>query len=1455
MADLKNPVQIKFDVDINFFPDTLIPVRLYDMSVDEYEDYQPLSSLLKIVDGGKTLNITFPDGAVVPGHLYAVSISSGLVASTSSDKFSQIQTVGEWQFSTIGTTLPYVVEYEPAAEDWDVTPDLSEIRMVWSENVLPTASDGVQIRLYDETNGQAEVRIPLSSPALYTGSTNREYFLNLTALDNAVAFDVYPGVLYRMVIDAGAFTNYVLNSNGNSNVLKFATGVNSGTDLHLSALRFPGVNAPNILQGISSVSLDFYPFWVQVNESLAHEPIALYSFPEDDSGVTLASPIFSIFEEFGSIVGSKVLIDLPLELPGKVVYRIDIPDGLFMTRSTPAGISHVYNPSLQSETWQFRVSVDGLACEGEPCFNGGVCISDLFECECECQCTSYYKGPTCQFLHVEFINGTLHEVGSEPVLDAQGLASVSFPSTTTETMMTRSNLYDFQVLKGKNIRVTFRADPHFLSITQYGYISISLGFRASSIPEKHIRYRVFGNGVIPDDFRSEGFLNTYGANNVQIDPWDVNGETLFNLTFIGLPYVGSTPLISIQVYQQNVYSGLPWYIPNGISHDMLKYPDPRFVGNSLRLVNNPNEAAIPGSYLSDSVMGDFIEFQMEDQVPPYPDYWEVYYGPPENPERYKCALSTDWQESLTYFTPKRLACRTKPFGVGKNLTFTLVNLLGERFSSQENFYSYADMPSITSVSGCPAQDPNDSSRTINCPTVGGIRLDIKGLGFDGEVSVTIGSTLCENVEVASDSQVYCTLPPGSGKDQTVSIRVTRTGNNIFLTPPSPLVTYSNPTISQVSGCEEGDTPTHTTNCARVGGQTLTIFGNNFGPSGASVRIGATACVNVTHGGMEGNSKDPNNHGKITCTIQQGSGIDRSIVVLQEKGSASLPSIRSLVSFQQCLPGTYAVGFDCPECPSGRYSNVIGLFDCIDCPAGQYQKGLDKTQCVRCPRGRFQSNAQETKCDECPRGRYSPFVGYDRCDPCPRGTYGNETELASCPNCENGFFQPEENATECLSCGPGTYTSTGRNFVCSLCEQGKFSRQSEATACTNCARGYKQPNYGASSCHSCEPGTFSFEGQESCSSCPRGSHQGLYNQSRCIPCLPHSYSNTQGAAECTPCEGFTFQKLQGEISCLSCPKKKYAIFKDGIYDECSSCPENAKCDGTHPPRPHLGYFVYKYAEKGTYESFKCMEGTCLNAEDCGPNRLPPYFRVLPNGTIEAVTDSTNVDDDVRENPLCGLCVEGYYQWGNECVACDGIRWDLIAGAVFATFLFVYIVYKTSQSTSGEVKVFMYFVQMAVLFLGEGVDWLSWMEVFNLNAFEASGTTCIMEIEQHNRMLLSFTLPLASVACLLFINFCHFLLYKSGHPAFKKGPRVAEEISQVVESTSINIYGRDISQEGAYAYHPSAYKRTLLGLYLFTYNALSKALFEYFDCVDIGGEYNIVRTFPAVSCESSEYKKLM
>lgn len=149
------------------------------------------------------------------------------------------------------------------------------------------------------------------------------------------------------------------------------------------------------------------------------------------------------------------------------------------------------------------------------------------------------------------------------------------------------------------------------------------------------------------------------------------------------------------------------------------------------------------------------------------------------------------------------------------------------------------------------------------PTAGGAVITISGTGFGAAGNfVAVGGQAC-TVTAETTDEIQCTLPEGSGASRP--IRVVGGGQ---ASPPFPFA-YDPPSITSITA----------TSFPTAGGLTITINGENFGPSSASrdVMVGNKRCVGA---------------GQVTeivaCTLPPGDGHDVPVDVTVD-GQTSLPS--------------------------------------------------------------------------------------------------------------------------------------------------------------------------------------------------------------------------------------------------------------------------------------------------------------------------------------------------------------------------------------------------------------------------------------------------------------------------------------------------------------------------------------------------------------------------------------
>lgn len=169
--------------------------------------------------------------------------------------------------------------------------------------------------------------------------------------------------------------------------------------------------------------------------------------------------------------------------------------------------------------------------------------------------------------------------------------------------------------------------------------------------------------------------------------------------------------------------------------------------------------------------------------------------------------------------------------------------------------------------------PPRLSATANCPTSGGTLLTIYGRYLDSGVSVEVAGARCENVALGPvNDSITCTLPEGSGMDQLVQIKTLFTS---LTSLPFAGVSYAPPVVTgvtSVSGCSTDKTG-KVVDCTRAGYSVIELTGSNFGKSGAIILIGGVRCNKSDHvAGSE--------HTTMRCTMPAGSGLDRSILLIQ-----------------------------------------------------------------------------------------------------------------------------------------------------------------------------------------------------------------------------------------------------------------------------------------------------------------------------------------------------------------------------------------------------------------------------------------------------------------------------------------------------------------------------------------------------------------------------------------------
>merc|ERR1711871_527045 len=185
-----------------------------------------------------------------------------------------------------------------------------------------------------------------------------------------------------------------------------------------------------------------------------------------------------------------------------------------------------------------------------------------------------------------------------------------------------------------------------------------------------------------------------------------------------------------------------------------------------------------------------------------------------------------------------------------------------------------------------------------------------------------------------------------------------------------MIYYRLPGIDRLehSACEHPvntSSPNALQNCPRAGGSILTIYGNEFGLSGATVFIGPKDCKHLVH-----DPATPTQ--KVTCTLPSGWSRNTNVFLIQDGGAISPPRSDVFISYEQCPIGTFQNGFDldCEDCPNGQTTFAEGSLTCDRCSYGLALRpapGYNNAVCTPCPPNAV-TNYDQTDC-HCPVNFY------------------------------------------------------------------------------------------------------------------------------------------------------------------------------------------------------------------------------------------------------------------------------------------------------------------------------------------------------------------------------------------------------------------------------------------------------------------------------------------------------
>ena len=445
----------------------------------------------------------------------------------------------------------------------------------------------------------------------------------------------------------------------------------------------------------------------------------------------------------------------------------------------------------------------------------------------------------------------------------------------------------------------------------------------------------------------------------------------------------------------------------------ISYPLHYFIPSSLHAVTLIGAGQRTSDYVSLTSLGEDVGFDVENLFLERAGLVRMMYGAGNTHDDYPYECIFNQELSFIRSPDQRtIVCRTKDAVNVINLKFKLI--IAYRAAYSTDTYSYPQLPSISSVFGCPSDDIVNGV-TSGCPTDSGtVRLTVTGTGFLEPLQAMVGGFQCLTLVRESNTQFTCRLPVGCGSQLSLTVIA---GSQRF--ESRGRINYAIPAISEIRGCQRS-TALSIYGCNRHGGDRILLRGHNFGAFGSTVTIGGLPCRDLVH-------LAANPHQEIMCTAPADASVDHVVTVLQRYGELSQDKV--LLSYAQCPPGQHSSNIECipcapgyfndiwsqtrcRECQPGSYSDRYGAMSCSICPIGTYS-GLGQTSCSLCPRGTFSRERAES-CFQCAPGTFAEHEGSFECEACPLGA--EHTNDYSFCHCKPGSYKNIDGV--CQPCMPG-----------------------------------------------------------------------------------------------------------------------------------------------------------------------------------------------------------------------------------------------------------------------------------------------------------------------------------------------------------------------------------------------------------------------------------------------------
>lgn len=341
---------------------------------------------------------------------------------------------------------------------------------------------------------------------------------------------------------------------------------------------------------------------------------------------------------------------------------------------------------------------------------------------------------------------------------------------------------------------------------------------------------------------------------------------------------------------------------------------------------------------------------------------------------------------------------------------------------------------------------------------------------DAEIESKKVSARC----VRDDTVIRCATPSGTGRHKRFDLRYGEWSTGLL---NACTFDYADPVVHVIAGCtpcrdlnassaivscleDDGDgdnandkyddvdnrekvTSVH---CGRSGGDTVLLYGANFGEVDGSVFINGHACLSVEHAKNDTQSpcvatyptKAKAVAASVFCPNCTNPDRARQISSSEWTPCAAVDVNRwsphnVVVCRLPALATTQSEDTNVVVIQSNIFGAQVGLMRYKECEPGEKQDRYveaDKTTssyyaCDRCLPGFFSSLEDETYCHGCPTGKYSAQNGSSACVACPENTY-------SVPALHVTDYDDQTGASSCMSCPKGKSSDEGSNS-CDDCD--------------------------------------------------------------------------------------------------------------------------------------------------------------------------------------------------------------------------------------------------------------------------------------------------------------------------------------------------------------------------------------------------------------------------------------